>query len=228
MTTGQRNPLADVREQLHALRGRLKDQRQETANLRVEFAQDPSQAVSGGWRTASTTRPRSGPRSRRSSCRSAGCCVSSTTATATATATTATGWPSPRTPRSPRRCARSRRHRIRCGPTSKTLGDQEYGLGEKANGTFVVVDLKITNRKNETKTFMDNSAKLVTKDGNAYESSTEASMSLKDDLMLEDIQPDLTTKGSIGYDVPESKVAGAKLVIEDLWGDGEVTIKLGL
>jgi hypothetical protein len=112
--------------------------------------------------------------------------------------------------------------------TTKTLGDQEYGLGEKANGTFVVVDLQITNRKNETKTFMDNSAKLVTKDGNAYESSTEASMSLKDDLMLEDIQPDLTTKGSIGYDVPEPKVPGAKLVIEDLWGDGEVTIKLGL
>ena len=112
--------------------------------------------------------------------------------------------------------------------TTEALGDQEYGLGEKANGTFVVVDLKITNRKNETKTFMDNSAKLVTKDGNAYKSSTEASLSLKDDLMLEDIQPDLTTKGSIGYDVPASKVAGSKLVIEDIWGNGEVKIGLGL
>jgi hypothetical protein len=112
--------------------------------------------------------------------------------------------------------------------TTKTLGDQEYGMGEKANGTFVIVGIELTNNKNETKTFMDNSAKIVTTDGSKYESSTEASFELKDDLMLEDIQPDLTTTGHIGYDVPESKLAGAKLVIEDLWGNGEVKVDLGL
>ena len=112
--------------------------------------------------------------------------------------------------------------------TTKTLGDQEYGLGEKANGTFVVVSLELTNNKDETKTFMDNGAKIVTADGSKYEADTDASFELKDNLMLEDIQPDLTTKGKIGYDIPESKLAGAKLVIEDLWGHGEVKVDLGL
>jgi hypothetical protein len=112
--------------------------------------------------------------------------------------------------------------------TTKTLGDQEYGMGEKANGTFVVVDLALTNNKDETKTFMDNGAKIVTADGSKYEADTDASIQLEDSLMLEDIQPDLTTKGQIGYDIPESKLSGAKLVIEDLWGHGEVTVDLGL
>jgi hypothetical protein len=119
-------------------------------------------------------------------------------------------------------------YRVTNARTTKTLGDQEYGLGEKAAGTFVIVGLELTNNKDETKTFMDNSAKIVTSDGSKYESSTEASLNLKDNLMLEDIQPDLTTKGQIGYDVPESKLAGAKLVIEDLWGNGEVKVDLGL
>jgi hypothetical protein len=119
-------------------------------------------------------------------------------------------------------------YRVTDVKTTRTLGDQEYGMGEKANGTFVIVGLELTNNKNETKTFMDNGAKIVTKDGSKYESSTDASFELKDDLMMEDIQPDLTTKGHIGYDVPESKLAGAKLVIEDLWGHGEVTVDLGL
>ena len=36
----------------------------------------------------------------------------------------------------------------------------------------MIVNLELTNNKNETKTFMDNNAKIVTKDGSKYDSST--------------------------------------------------------
>jgi hypothetical protein len=111
--------------------------------------------------------------------------------------------------------------------TTKTLGDPEF-LGERANGTFVIVNLAITNHKNKTKTFTNSTAKLTTADGREYETSTDAEMSLDKSLMLEDIQPDLTTRGQLAFDVPESKLNGAKLVIEDFWGNGKVRIKLGL
>jgi hypothetical protein len=109
--------------------------------------------------------------------------------------------------------------------TGHEIGGQ---YGAKSNGVFVVVGLELTNNKDETKTFMDNSATLVTMDGNRYETSTDASIYLDDSLLLEDIQPDLTTRGHIGFDVPAGKVPGAKLVIEDIWGNGEVAVNLGL
>ena len=112
--------------------------------------------------------------------------------------------------------------------TKETLGDQKYGFGEKADGTFVVTSLAITNNKDETKRFTDSSAKLVTRDGNEYEASTEATLQLDDNLMMEEIQPDLTKRGSIAFDVPSSKVSGSKLVIEDFWGRGHVEVDLGL
>jgi hypothetical protein len=112
--------------------------------------------------------------------------------------------------------------------TKQTLGASEYSEGTKADGTFVIASLAITNNKDETKTFMDNTAKLVTADGDQYEASTDAAFELKDDLMMEDIQPDLTKRGSIAFDVPSSKVAGSKLVIEDFWGRGHVEVDLGI
>ena len=111
--------------------------------------------------------------------------------------------------------------------TTKTLGDPEF-LGERANGTFVIVNLAITNHKDETKTFTIAPSSSRLRDGNKYETSTDAEMSLDKSLMLEDIQPDLTTRGQLAFDLPEKKLNGAKLVIEDFWGQGKVKVNLGL
>ncbi len=46
--------------------------------------------------------------------------------------------------------------------------------------------------------------------------------------MLKDIQPDLTTKGKLAFELPPSKVSGSTLVIEDIFGDGEIKVDLGL
>jgi len=111
--------------------------------------------------------------------------------------------------------------------TTDTIGDPDF-LGERADGTFVIVNLQLTNNKDETKTFMDNNAKLKTSDGNEYETSDKALMAFGDkSLMLKDIQPDLTTRGKLAFEIPPSKVSGSTLEIEDLWGSGEIKVDLG-
>lgn len=100
--------------------------------------------------------------------------------------------------------------------------------GQKADGVFVVVDLTIENTKNETKTFMDNAATFIARDGTRYEGS-DAAMYLGDDaLFLRDMQPDLPTKGKLVFDVPPAKAKGGNLEVADLFGRGQARIDLGL
>jgi hypothetical protein len=42
------------------------------------------------------------------------------------------------------------------------------------------------------------------------------------------IQPDLTTCGKLAFELPPSKVNGSTLVLEDLYGSGEIKVDLGL
>jgi hypothetical protein len=112
---------------------------------------------------------------------------------------------------------------------TQTIGDPDIG-GATADGTFIVVDLSLTNNKDETKTFSDSSAKIVTTEGKSYKTSDKAVFAFEGDqsLLLKDIQPDLTTKGKLAFELPPSKVSGSKLVVEDLFGSGEITVALGL
>ena len=111
---------------------------------------------------------------------------------------------------------------------TKTIGDPDM-FGERADGMFVVVTLQLTNNKDETKTFSDTSAKIKTSDGNEYETSSDAVFAFGDDsLLLKDIQPDLTARGKIAFELPPSKVSGSTLVIEDIFGSGEIKVDLGL
>ncbi len=111
--------------------------------------------------------------------------------------------------------------------TATEIGDPDFG-GARADGTFVIVDLELTNNKDETKTFTDASAKIETADGNEYETSDKAVLAFGDEgLLLKDIQPDLTTRGKLAFELPSGKVAGSTLVVEDLFGDGEIKVDLG-
>lgn len=112
--------------------------------------------------------------------------------------------------------------------TAKTIGDREL-VGARADGTFVIADLALTNNKDETKTFTSSSAHLLTSDGDQYEPSDKTVLAFGDgSLLLKDIQPDLTAHGKLAFDLPPSKLSGSRLVVEDLFGDGRVTIDLGL
>ena len=112
--------------------------------------------------------------------------------------------------------------------TASTIGDPDL-LGARADGKFVIVSLNLTNHKDDTKTFLESMAKLKTADGKEYDTSDKAVAAFGDkDLMLKDIQPDLTTSGKLAFEVPPSKVSGSTLVIQDIFGNGEVKVDLGL
>jgi hypothetical protein len=112
--------------------------------------------------------------------------------------------------------------------TASKIGDPDL-LGARTDGKFVIVSLKLTNNKDETKTFLDSSAKIKSSDGKEYETSDKAVMAFGDDnLLMKDVQPELTTHGKLAFELPPSKLNGSTLVIEDLWGAGEVKVDLGL
>jgi ribosomal protein L40E len=112
--------------------------------------------------------------------------------------------------------------------TTKTIGNPDLA-GARADGTFVVVSLELTNNKDETKTFTEANAKIQTSDDKQYETSDKAVLSFGDEsLLLKDIQPDLTAHGKLAFDLPPSKLSGSTLIIEDLFGSGEIKVDLGL
>lgn len=112
--------------------------------------------------------------------------------------------------------------------TASTIGDPDV-LGQRADGKFVIVDLALTNNKDETKTFTQAAAHIATADGKKYETTDTAVLAFGDEsLLMRDIQPELTARGKLAFDLPPSKIDGAKLVIEDLSGNGEITVDLDI
>lgn len=88
--------------------------------------------------------------------------------------------------------------------TSKTIGEQQYGLGAKANGIYVIVELSVTNNKSESVTLISEIVDLVAGE-DTYSSDTEAEVALissgGETFFLEDVGPGVTAKGSVGFDV---------------------------
>jgi hypothetical protein len=110
--------------------------------------------------------------------------------------------------------------------TADSVGDS-YSR-ERANGTFVIVDVQLTNEKKEPATIMANALTLVGGNGSAYSTSDDAFLALDDELILEEIQPGVSERGKLVYDLPPSAVKGAELQVEDLFSDDKGRIKLGL
>lgn len=89
--------------------------------------------------------------------------------------------------------------------TVGSIGDMEYGLGENADGVFVVVDLKVRSAKSESVTLTDNVFQLEV-DGKTYDTDSEGTVAAmgsgEDPLFFEDIGPDSSLTGKIVFDVP--------------------------
>lgn len=108
---------------------------------------------------------------------------------------------------------------------TSTLGDQQYGLGAKADDVFLVVKLSVTSNKNESATLTDNAIKLESSEGNTYSADSDGTIAAmgsgEDPLLLTDLGPDQTTTSKIVFDVPQNVLdKGAKLRFNEL-GFGE-------
>lgn len=119
---------------------------------------------------------------------------------------------------------------VKSAKRSATVGGQF--LEEEANGVFVVVKLTIENKKDETKTFLDESTKFISTDDKKYSTDSEgtvASLGEGDEsFIFMDMQPDVPESGILVYDVPVGKAKGGLLEVSDLFGGGEAYIDLGL
>lgn len=118
------------------------------------------------------------------------------------------------------------RYTVKSAETSGTVGSEFFE--EKADGVFVVVELTIENKKDETKTFMSNAATFVGGNDKKYSTDDDGSIAAENSLMLEDMQPDVPKTGTLVYDVPQGAVRGGVLEVADLFGNGEAYIALGL
>lgn len=92
--------------------------------------------------------------------------------------------------------------------TASTLGDQDYGLGAKADGTFVIVNVKVRSDKDESATLTDEAIQIETVDGNKYKADNDGTVAAigggDDPLWFDDIGPDATLKSKVVFDLPDS------------------------
>jgi hypothetical protein len=98
--------------------------------------------------------------------------------------------------------------------TTPTIGEQTYGLGEKANGIYIVANLEVTSTKDESATLSDDVVTLVVDGGNTYNTDSDGTFAAmgegQEPFFLTDIGPDSTISGPVVFDVPPS-VLGKKL-----------------
>jgi len=101
--------------------------------------------------------------------------------------------------------------------TATEIGEDLMGtfFGEKADGIFIILDVEVENTGNSANYLMDSYLKLVDDQGREFSPSTAAAIYLKPEgsaLMFEQVNPGITKKGKIVFDVPKDlKVADIKI-----------------
>lgn len=95
--------------------------------------------------------------------------------------------------------------------TAHALGDQQYGAGATADGTFVIVNLKVRSAKDDSATLTDASVQIETTDGKKYKADSDGTIAAigsgDDPLWFDDIGPDATLKSKVVFDLPDSALS---------------------
>ena len=99
-------------------------------------------------------------------------------------------------------------------------------MGVQADGIFVVVDLTIKNTGSETKHISSSFMKIVDGEGRIFESDEEAWIYYDDNLVFKQLQPGLSTRGKVIFDVPKDATLYLQ-VSGSFWGTNNKKIKIG-
>jgi hypothetical protein len=122
-------------------------------------------------------------------------------------------------------------YRVISATTADSVGSEFARETAPAGTTYVIVDLELVNKKTDTRTVATEAIKLITPNGNEYDTDTDASVAAAGEgstLLLEEIQPDVPKRGKVIFAVPQAQVSGARLRVEDLFSDAHGFIRLGL
>jgi hypothetical protein len=109
--------------------------------------------------------------------------------------------------------------------TTERIGGQ---FGEQASGKFVIVTLRISNKGNESALVTSSDLLLQARNGRRFQPDDRAQISSENPLIFETLKPRETREGTVVYDVPSDLVAGARLRLEALLGNGHANVRLGV
>ena len=99
-----------------------------------------------------------------------------------------------------------------------TIGEEP--LATTAQGTYLKLDLSVTNVGNESEMFLDSYVTLVDNAGKRYDADSMAPIYLRSDSSwVSGINPGNTMSGPIVFDVPAGTVAEFLLVKENMFTD---------
>jgi hypothetical protein len=113
---------------------------------------------------------------------------------------------------------------------AKSVGDTSVGLGDTAQGEYLILSLKVTNIGNEGQTLDDAAQYVYDSAGRKYTASSAADIDLSGpngsgSTWFQDINPGNTVHGKIAFDMPRHD-AGAKVELHDSIFSGGVTVLL--
>lgn len=109
--------------------------------------------------------------------------------------------------------------------TRKQKIGSEY-LNQKAQGKFLLVEIKVTNIGDEAQSFLGSNQKLIDKDGREFSSDDTTAMYLDEsNSFIEEINPGNSLTGVVVFDVPKD-VEAAKIELHDSAFSGGKTVNL--
>jgi hypothetical protein len=111
-----------------------------------------------------------------------------------------------------------------------SVGDTQDGLGETAQGRFLIVSLKVTNIGNQSQTLDDSSQYLYDTSGRKFSPNSAADLDLggvssQNSTWFQDINPGNTVHGRIAFDMPRGDKAANIELHDSMFSEG-VTVKL--
>lgn len=110
--------------------------------------------------------------------------------------------------------------------STKKIGN-EY-LNKKAQEQYLIIEISIKNLDKEALTVSDDFFKLYNGE-NEYGTDTDAAIYLDDNIIYEDINPGVTLKGKIVFDIPKEIAESKENILQvqtGVWGTETEKIKL--
>jgi hypothetical protein len=114
---------------------------------------------------------------------------------------------------------------------AKSVGDTSLGLGDTAQGRYVILRIRVTNIGTEAQTLDDSAQYVFDAAGRKFSASTSADIDLggvngQTSTWFEDINPGNSVHGRIAFDLPAGDKAVKAELHDSAFSDG-VTLKLG-
>ncbi len=117
--------------------------------------------------------------------------------------------------------------------TASQVGEEFYGtlMGEKADGIFIILSVEVKNTGTSAEYLMDSFLILVDEEGREFSPSSSAAIWIKpagSALLFEQVNPGITKKGKIVYDVPTDVKSFDLKIADNLVSNSFSSLKFGI